>query len=289
MPSPERIAVRRPGRRARAALGRSHGRASRRTSSRRSLFPLMLLAVNAGGLERRDAAARLPDDLLPRLRARRALHPGRAVRDDERRHGPRARHPDGLPEPPLADADAPAWRCSPASSEASSRWGSPGGRLPGGRARGRRGRRSRAARRRRAARASRCSSRSASARSARRRAADGLGRGRAGPLPAVLRLSFHLLDEHAAQPDRDRLVPDRRDLEPRLVPARGRAQPDHQRLGRRRRSRSASASRRRSRSSRSSLASRALQMRMARMMTLGASRAASPGGCSTTSSRTRRS
>ena len=36
-----------------------------------------------------------------------------------------------------------------------------------------------------------------------------LGRGGAGPLPALLRLPVHLVDEHPAQPDRGRLVPRR--------------------------------------------------------------------------------
>src|SRR5438477_278948 len=54
----------------------------------------------------RGVAVRLPDDLVRRLRPRGAVHPGRAVRDDERGHRSRARHPDGLPQPPLADADA---------------------------------------------------------------------------------------------------------------------------------------------------------------------------------------
>ena len=70
------------------------------------VFPVALMAVNAGGLKASTHAARLPDALVPRLRARRALHPGRALLDDERRHGSRARHPDGLPQPAVADLDA---------------------------------------------------------------------------------------------------------------------------------------------------------------------------------------
>ena len=60
-----------------------------------------------------------------------------------------------------------------------------------------------------------------------------LGRGGPGPLPALLRLPLHLVDEHAAQPDRRDLVPRRRDGEPGLLPDRVRPQPDHHRLGRR--------------------------------------------------------
>ena len=53
-----------------------------------------------------DGAPRLPHRLLPRVRARRPLHPGRALLDDERGHRPREGHPDGLPEPAFADVDA---------------------------------------------------------------------------------------------------------------------------------------------------------------------------------------
>ena len=53
-----------------------------------------------------DALAGLPDQLVRRLRAGGALHPGRAVRDHERRHRSRAGHPDRVPEPTLADAHA---------------------------------------------------------------------------------------------------------------------------------------------------------------------------------------
>ena len=74
------------------------------------------------------------------------------------------------------------------------------------------------------------------------RAPHRLGRGDPGPLPAPLRLPLPLLDEHAARPDRGRLVPRRRDAESGLVPDRVRAEPDHHRLGRDRRSCSASAS-----------------------------------------------
>ena len=66
----------------------------------------MLLAVNSGGLRAETHLPGFPTPLDRRVRARRPVHPGRALRDDERRHRPRARHPDRLPEPALADADA---------------------------------------------------------------------------------------------------------------------------------------------------------------------------------------
>ena len=70
------------------------------------LFPMLLLLVNSGGLAGIDEAPRLPHGLLRRLRARGPVHPGRALLDDERRDRPRERHPDGLPEPAVADLDA---------------------------------------------------------------------------------------------------------------------------------------------------------------------------------------
>ena len=84
------------------------------------------------------------------------------------------------------------------------------------------------------------------------RAAHRLGRGDPGPLPAPLRLPVHLVDEHAAQPDRRRLVPVPRLDQPDLVPDRVHPEPDHHAAGTRRPSRSGSASRSCSRSSRSS-------------------------------------
>ena len=66
----------------------------------------------------------------------------------------------------------------------------------------------------------------------RRRAADRLGRGGTGTVPGLLRLPVHLLDGDSAQPDDPRLVSRRGDREPRLLSDRGRAQPDHHRLGR---------------------------------------------------------
>ena len=70
------------------------------------VFPLFLLAVNSSGLERGDLPARLPDRLLPHLRARAHLHAGRAVRDHGRRPVDRRRHPARLLQPPAADAAA---------------------------------------------------------------------------------------------------------------------------------------------------------------------------------------
>ncbi len=63
------------------------------------------------------------------------------------------------------------------------------------------------------------------------RAAHGLRRGDSGLVSAFLRVALSLLDEHAAQSDGRRLVPHDRDLQPRLVPDRGTAEPDHHGLG----------------------------------------------------------
>src|ERR671935_2612740 len=51
--------------------------------------------IDHGRTPPRHADPGLSDRLLHRVRARRAIHAGRTVRDDERRHRPRARHPDG--------------------------------------------------------------------------------------------------------------------------------------------------------------------------------------------------
>ena len=61
-------------------------------------------------------------------------------------------------------------------------------------------------------------------------ATDRIRRGGPGPLSAALRRSLPLLDEPAAESDRNRLVPDRRDVQPDLIPDRGPPQPDHRRL-----------------------------------------------------------
>ena len=84
------------------------------------LFPVALMLAQLGRPPRLDRAAGIPDRLVPRLRARRAVHPGRAVLDDERRHRPRPRHPDRVLLPALADSRARRERSSPASSRGSS-------------------------------------------------------------------------------------------------------------------------------------------------------------------------
>ena len=66
-----------------------------------------------------------------------------------------------------------------------------------------------------------------------RRAADGLRRGRAGRLPALLRVPVPVLELAPAQPDRAGLVPHDRHLQPGLVPVRGPPRAGHLRLGRR--------------------------------------------------------
>ena len=70
------------------------------------IFPVALMLLNSGGLHASTRAAGFPDRLVPRLRARRAVHPGRAVLDDERRHRPRPRHPDRVLLAALADSRA---------------------------------------------------------------------------------------------------------------------------------------------------------------------------------------
>src|SRR4029079_9935042 len=50
-------------------------------------------------------------------------------------------------------------------------------------------------------------------------------------VPGLLRLPVHLVDGVAEEPDRDRLVSDRRDDQYRLLPAGRRPEPDHHRLG----------------------------------------------------------
>src|SRR5207248_8859032 len=58
------------------------------------------------------------------------------------------------------------------------------------------------------------------------------GRGRAGAVPAVLRVHLSVLEQPAAAAAAHRLVSYRCDLEPDLVPDRGLSQPLHLRLGR---------------------------------------------------------
>ena len=103
---PARVSgVWRAGRRARAALDRAHAPPAGGSRLPADL-PAAAAARELGRARAGDAAPGLPDRLLPRLRARRPVHPGRALLDDERGHRPRARHPDRLPEPALAHPDA---------------------------------------------------------------------------------------------------------------------------------------------------------------------------------------
>ena len=92
-------------RRARVALDRPHEPPARGGRLPADL-PDAAPARELGRAQGVDEAARLPHRFLPRVRARGPVHPGRALLDDERGHRPREGHPDGLPEPPLADLDA---------------------------------------------------------------------------------------------------------------------------------------------------------------------------------------
>ena len=192
------------------------------------------MAVNSGGLKAVDAPARLPDPLVSRLRAGRALHPGRAVLDDERRHRPRARHPDRLPQPALADVDARLGAAGrPARRHRRARAG-PGRRLHRRRARRRRRLRSPASaaslvllglRRARLARLRR----------ARRVQALRTGSGEA--IQGLFPLLFVFLFISSMNMPRNLIgvdwFRDAATREPGLVPDRVRPQPDHHRLGRR--------------------------------------------------------
>ena len=199
---------------ARVALGRPH-EPSARGGRLPADLPDAAAARELGRPEGVDAAARLPDRLLPRVRARGPVHPGRALLDDERGHRSRQGHPDGLPEPALADVDA---RCR-ADRRPARRRGRPRPH-PGCVLHRRRTDRRRPLRggRARDPHALRLRRRDLDQlRRPRRlpRAPHRLGRGDPGPLPAPLRLSLSLLDEHAAGPDRRRLVPLRRERESR--------------------------------------------------------------------------
>ena len=205
------MSARRASRSAPSRAGRSAARcASRRWRSRRSSSPSRLMLVNAAGLEPSTHAARLPDRLVPRVRARRPVHPGSALRDDERGYRPRARHPVRLPQPALADVAARLVAARSASSPGSSCSGLVQAVFY-------------IARR---ARSSASTSRPAPAaivvlaRSSPFVVSLGFGalgsflalrtgsrRGGAGPVPAAVRVPLHLVDEHAARPDRGRLVP----------------------------------------------------------------------------------
>ena len=68
------------------------------------IFPVALLLLNSGGLKASTELPGVPDRLVLRVRARRSVHPGRAVLDDERRDRPRARHPDRVLLATLVDA-----------------------------------------------------------------------------------------------------------------------------------------------------------------------------------------
>ena len=205
-------------RRVRTLLGQI-GEMARRSIAQTMRQPALFVpagpvpAVPAGGQRRRarrgHEAPRLPDRLLPQLRDRDPVHAGRAVRRHQRGLEPRARRRDRLPQAARADADA-ARRA--AARQARRRHGGRAGvradlprRRPGRGAGGRGGRRRRA----RAARAG-APDRARVRRAGRaRRAAHRLRRGRAGPLPAVLRPALPVLDEPAARPDRAGLVPRR--------------------------------------------------------------------------------
>ena len=91
------------GRRPRTALDHAHRAAAGERDSAARLSG-RAPARELGRAEGVDPAAGVPDRLVPRLRARRPVHPGRPVLDDERGHRPRARHPDGVLLAPLADA-----------------------------------------------------------------------------------------------------------------------------------------------------------------------------------------
>ena len=222
------------GRLPRAALGHADDAPADRCSCPSLVFPLFLLAVNSSGLERRDQPPRLPDRLLPDLRARPHLHAGRAVRDDGRRPVDRRGHPARLLQPPAADPAAqhradrrPARRGR--RSRASFRRSTyliVGARL-------RRPPRGGTGRRARAVRALGDGRGRVRLDRARDRAAHRQRRGRAGRLPAAVRAPLPELGGAAARPDRQRLVPDGRHDQPGQLPDRGLPQPPHHRLGRR--------------------------------------------------------
>ena len=87
------------------------------------VIPPIAVPADPDGRQRRRAAggdepARLPDRRLPELRDRVPVHPGLAVRVDQRRLEPRARRRDRLPQAARADADAARARCCSATSPA---------------------------------------------------------------------------------------------------------------------------------------------------------------------------
>ena len=70
------------------------------------IFPVALLLVNSGGLKASTELPGFPTDSFLAFALAVPVHPGRAVLDDERRHRSRARHPDRVLLPALADARA---------------------------------------------------------------------------------------------------------------------------------------------------------------------------------------
>ena len=90
----------------RSRAARSGGRPPAGDGDPAAHLPRRADARERGGARAVDAAPRLPDRLVPRVRARRPVHPGRALRDDERGHRLRAGHPDRLPQPALAHVAA---------------------------------------------------------------------------------------------------------------------------------------------------------------------------------------
>src|SRR5262245_10805959 len=220
----------RPGRLRRAPVGAAH-----RAPAGEHHLPVRLSDGAArrhrGRAQPGDEDPRLPVGLLPCLLPRLPVHPGRALRDDERRHRSRARHPVGVPQPPGPDAVARRRADRRAARRDRGARLCPELLLPG-----RRADRGSPARVRDRRRDRPDHPRDGGRDRVRRagcvlRAADRLRRGRAGALPAPLRRALPVVDELAAEPDRGRLVPDCRDLQPDLVPDRGAAQPDHHRLG----------------------------------------------------------
>ena len=106
-----------PGRVPRPPLGAANAAAA---AQRRAV--VRLPADPARGQRGRARVGRphpgVPDRLVPRLRARLHLHAGRALRDDERRHRSRARHPDRLPRTASRSRRCGARRSCSASSRA---------------------------------------------------------------------------------------------------------------------------------------------------------------------------
>ena len=108
-------ARRRPGLRARPPIGRANAAAACQRDHAARL-PVDAARGQLGRPEGGDAPAGLSDPVDPRLHPRCPVHPGSPVRDHERRHRPRARHPDRIPEPHLAHADRGRSPCCSVSS-----------------------------------------------------------------------------------------------------------------------------------------------------------------------------